>query len=132
MKGAKKHFSRALTLLLSVLIMLQTVTVPAFAAENATENVEVATNDASTEEESTFNLIKADVQIDDESKRDSRLRTAGRETHCAPQSPRALRLRYSYGGTQYPPNPCADTHIPAFRIYPHAHPKRNILITGTM
>ena len=66
MKGAKKHFSRALTLLLSVLIMLQTVTVPAFAAENATENVEVATNDASTEEESTFNLIKADVQIDDE------------------------------------------------------------------
>lgn len=46
--------------------MLQTVTVPAFAAENATENVEVATNDASTEEESTFNLIKADVQIDDE------------------------------------------------------------------
>ena len=66
------------------------------------------------------------------SKRDSRLRTAGRETHCAPQSPRALRLRYSYGGTQYPPNPCADTHIPAFRIYPHAHPKRNILITGTM
>ena len=58
------------------------------------------------------------------SKRDSRLRTAGRETHCAPQSPRALRLRYSYGGTQYPPNPCADTHIPAFRIYPHAHPKR--------
>lgn len=38
MKGAKKHFSRALTLLLSVLIMLQTVTVPAFAAENATEN----------------------------------------------------------------------------------------------
>ena len=63
MKGAKKHFSRALTLLLSVLIMLQTVTVPAFAAENATENVEVATNDASTEEESTFNLIKADVQI---------------------------------------------------------------------
>ena len=66
MKGAKKHFSRALTLLLSVLIMLQTVTVPAFAAENATENVEVATNDASTEEESTFNLINADVQIDDE------------------------------------------------------------------
>lgn len=66
MKGAKKHFSRALTLLLSVLIMLQTVTVPAFAAENTTENVEVATNDASTEEESTFNLIKADVQIDDE------------------------------------------------------------------
>ena len=66
MKGAKKHFSRALTLLLSVLIMLQTVTVPAFAVENATENVEVATNDASTEEESTFNLIKADVQIDDE------------------------------------------------------------------
>lgn len=57
MKGAKKHFSRALTLLLSVLIMLQTVTVPAFAAENTTENVEVATNDASTEEESTFNLI---------------------------------------------------------------------------
>ena len=54
MKGAKKHFSRALTLLLSVLIMLQTVTVPAFAAENTTENVEVATNDASTEEESTF------------------------------------------------------------------------------
>lgn len=48
--------------------MLQTVTVPAFAAENATENVEVATNDASTEEESTFNLIKADVQIDDEFK----------------------------------------------------------------
>lgn len=39
MKGAKKHFSRALTLLLSVLIMLQTVTVPAFAAENATENI---------------------------------------------------------------------------------------------
>lgn len=39
MKGAKKHFSRALTLLLSVLIMLQTVTVPAFAAENTTENV---------------------------------------------------------------------------------------------
>lgn len=37
--------------------MLQTVTVPAFAAENTTENVEVATNDASTEEESTFNLI---------------------------------------------------------------------------
>lgn len=66
MKGAKKHFSRALTLLLSVLIMLQTVTVPAFAAENTTENVEVATNDASTEEESTFNLINADVQIDDE------------------------------------------------------------------
>ena len=66
MKGAKKHFSRALTLLLSVLIMLQTVTVPAFAAENATENVEVATDDASTEEESTFNLINADVQIDDE------------------------------------------------------------------
>lgn len=66
MQGAKKHFSRALTLLLSVLIMLQTVTVPAFAAENTTENVEVATNDASTEEESTFNLIKADVQIDDE------------------------------------------------------------------
>ena len=67
------------------------------------------------------------------SKRDSRLRTAGRETHCAPpKAPRALRLRYSYGGTQYPPNPCADTHIPAFRIYPHAHPKRNILITGTM
>lgn len=56
MKGAKKHFSRALTLLLSVLIMLQTVTVPAFAAENATENVEVATNDASTEEESTSTL----------------------------------------------------------------------------
>lgn len=53
-------------MLLSVLIMLQTVTVPAFAAENAAENVEVATNDASTEEESTFNLIKADVQIDDE------------------------------------------------------------------
>lgn len=46
--------------------MLQTVTVPAFAAENTTENVEVATNDASTEEESTFNLINADVQIDDE------------------------------------------------------------------
>ena len=45
--------------------MLQTVTVPAFAAENTTENVEVATNDASTEEESTFNLINADVQIDD-------------------------------------------------------------------
>ena len=66
MKGAKKHFSRALTLLLSVLIMLQTVTVPAFAAENTTENVEVATNDASTEEESTFNPINADVQIDDE------------------------------------------------------------------
>lgn len=34
--------------------MLQTVTVPAFAAENTTENVEVATNDASTEEESTY------------------------------------------------------------------------------
>lgn len=66
MKGAKKHFSRALTLLLSVLIMLQAVTVPTFAAENTTENVEVATNDASTEEESSFNLIKADVQIDDE------------------------------------------------------------------
>ena len=66
MKGAKKHFSRALTLLLSVLIMLQTVTVPAFAAENTTENVEVAANNASTEEESTFNLINADVQIDDE------------------------------------------------------------------
>ena len=39
--------------------MLQTVTVPAFAAENATENVEVATNDASTEEESTFKPYKS-------------------------------------------------------------------------
>ena len=46
--------------------MLQAVTVPTFAAENTTENVEVATNDASTEEGSSFNLIKADVQIDDE------------------------------------------------------------------
>ena len=55
MKDAKKHFNRALTLLLSILIVLQTVTIPTFATENTTE-----------EEESSFNLINANVQIDDE------------------------------------------------------------------
>lgn len=39
-KNAKKHFSRALTLLLSVLFIFQSVSVPAFAAENPTENIE--------------------------------------------------------------------------------------------
>lgn len=66
MKNAKKHFSRALTLLLSVLFIFQSVSVPAFAAENPTENIETTVENILVEEDSTFTLANANVQISDE------------------------------------------------------------------
>lgn len=66
MKNAKKHFSRALTLLLSVLFIFQSVSVPAFAAENPTENIETIVENVLVEEDSTFTLANANVQISDE------------------------------------------------------------------
>lgn len=65
-KNAKKHFSRALTLLLSVLFIFQSVSVPAFAAENPTENIETMVENVLVEEDSTFTLANANVQISDE------------------------------------------------------------------
>lgn len=65
-KNAKKHFSRALTLLLSVLFIFQSVSVPAFAAENPTENIETIVENVLVEEDSTFTLANANVQISDE------------------------------------------------------------------
>lgn len=56
----------------------------------------------------------AEIPAEIISKRDPRLRAAGRETRRASKGPHTLGPRYSYGDTQYPPNPCADTHIPAF------------------
>lgn len=66
MKSAKKYFSRALTFFLGILFVAQTVYVPAFAAENTADNAEPVVDNIFAEEDSTFYLSNADIQISDE------------------------------------------------------------------
>jgi len=65
-KSAKKYFSRALTFFLGILFVAQTVYVPAFAAKNTADNAEPVVDNIFAEEDSTFYLSNADIQISDE------------------------------------------------------------------